>query len=141
MSIASIASCACTRVCASTTATASPTKRTVSTASACRGGDASGLPSGRLKSAEFGSGLTPALTKSCPVTTPVTPGIVSAAALLANFMQPLRRNREPEQLFLERQHRARQHPVDKVIRCQRKIGRLHAELQCEVERGRGFAAA
>src|SRR6266513_3355144 len=82
MSIASIASCACSRVCASTTATASPTKRTVSTASACRGGDASGLPSGRLKSAEFGSGLTPALTKSCPVTTPVTPGIVSAAALL-----------------------------------------------------------
>ena len=44
-------------------------------ASACRGGDAVGEPSARLKSADSGIGLTPAPTRSAPVKTATTPGI------------------------------------------------------------------
>ncbi len=62
-------------------ATASPTKRTVPTASTCCGGAALWLPSGRLKSRDIGSGLTPARTRSSPVTIATTPGSAAATCV------------------------------------------------------------
>src|SRR6266446_439733 len=79
--MASAASRACSALSAITAATASPTKRTVPTASACRGGDALGEPSARLKSADDGSGFTRPRTRSSPVTIAITPGNAAAAVL------------------------------------------------------------
>ena len=53
---------------ATTAATISPTKRTVSIAIACCGGAAVGCPFARLKSADCTSGFTPACASSAPVT-------------------------------------------------------------------------
>src|SRR6266581_344624 len=79
--MASAASRACSRLSPITAATASPTKRTVPTASACRGGDALGDPSARLKSADDGNGFTWARTRSSPVTIASTPGNAAAAVV------------------------------------------------------------
>ena len=65
--MASQAARAWSSVSATTAATASPTKRTRSAASARRGADTPGVPSGRGKPAGGGMALTPAATKSAPV--------------------------------------------------------------------------
>ena len=77
--MASQASRACCTVSATTSATASPTKRVRSCAIAWRGGLALSLPSARLKPAAPGIGLTPACAMSAPVITHSTPGMAAAA--------------------------------------------------------------
>ena len=56
-----------TRDVATTAATASPAKRTISWASSRRGGTVIGLPSGRLKIASVGMVPISSLTRSAPV--------------------------------------------------------------------------
>ena len=65
--IASAAVCASTRDVATTAATASPAKRTISCASSRRGGTVIGLPSGRLKIDSVGMVPTSSLIRSAPV--------------------------------------------------------------------------
>ena len=60
---------------------------------------------------------------------------------LADLLQPLRIDRQPEQAVAVRQDRRRQLVVDEIVGRQRKIGGEHAELQREIERRRRLAAA
>src|ERR1700674_1720962 len=65
--IASAAVCAATREVATTAATGSPAKRTISWASSRRGGTVIGEPSGRLKIGSVGRGPTLSAARSAPV--------------------------------------------------------------------------
>src|SRR5580704_3234230 len=81
-SIASAALCASTRQDATTAATGSPAKRTMSCASSRRGGTVIGEPSGRWNTASVGIVPTSSLIRSAPVNTAATP-FISAAALVS----------------------------------------------------------
>ena len=65
--IASAAVCAATREVATTAATGSPAKRTISCASSRRGGTVIGEPSGRWKTASVGRVPISSATRSAPV--------------------------------------------------------------------------
>ncbi len=65
-------------------------------ASAWRSGVAVRAPSLRLKSVEWGIGLTPAFTRSRPVRTRATPGIAAAAATSMRAMRRVRMRRAHE---------------------------------------------
>ncbi len=84
---ASAASRACCSVFASTTATASPTNRARSTASAWRSGLAPGAPPARPKPVLQGIGFMPAATRSAPQYTAATPCAASAADLSTETMR------------------------------------------------------
>src|ERR1700688_4480384 len=65
--IAAAAVCAATRDVATTAATGSPAKRTISWASNLRGGTVIGLPSGRMNTSRVGRVPTLSATRSAPV--------------------------------------------------------------------------
>src|ERR1700709_2326873 len=77
--IASAAVCAATRDVATTAATGSPAKRTISCASSRRGGTVIGEPSGRWNTARVGRVPISSAIRPAPVYTASTPGIVAAA--------------------------------------------------------------
>src|SRR5579871_972688 len=79
--MASAASCANVREVATTAATDSPAKRTMSCASSRRGGTVIGEPSGRLKIASVGIVPILSLIRSAPVKTASTPFIADAAVV------------------------------------------------------------
>ena len=78
MTTRSAASVACTRDSAITATIGSPTWRTVSRASAKRGGMAMGEPSRELTIQSGRIGATPSAAMSAPVNTATTPGDASA---------------------------------------------------------------
>src|SRR6202163_2128110 len=63
------------------------------------------------------------------------------AAGLPELLQAFGVDRQAEELIAKRHDGARQLPVDKVVRCQRKVGCENAELQGEIKCGRSLAAA